>query len=700
MREGTTLRNRYRLEQFIDRGGMADVYLAFDEYRQVYVALKLLRADLAEDPEFVQRFRREAEALSHLDHPHIVRFYSFEVAGPDAFIVMDYIQGSTLRRHLRQVDGPLPLSETSQYLRQIGSALQYAHNEGFIHRDVKPGNIMLDKYGDALLSDFGIARAAESVTMTMGPLGTPAYMSPEQILGQRVDHRTDIYSLGVVLFEMATGRRPFTSDKGTGRTAAERVRDAHLHQPPPDPSQANLALPAAAAGVILRALAKKPDDRWPDVTSMVRAWEAAVGEERTMVMPRPAPKPEPRTPTPPPSKPEPAKPSPPPSPPKPPETPPKPFPPPASQPASAPKPKSPPPQKKTPSVASVWRQEAAISVESQRPWWQSWQAIVVAVFVLVVTWGFVTRDKGGGRQVVVAPTKPPATQPPAATSVPPTWTPTPESPTATPRLPTATPRPSPTPKLGIGSTKISPKDGMEMVYVPAGEFLMGSPDGEGDYNQHPQHRVYLDAYWIDRTEVTNAQYQKCVAEGACKSNNEWPDFNASDQPMVCVSWYDAQAYCEWAGRHLPTEAEWEKAARGTDGRRFPWGNAWDVHTTRRLNFADKNTDFDWSDMTTDDGYQYTAPAGSYPVGASPYGALDMAGNAREWVADWYDDNYYAHSPSRNPTGPDSGSAHVLRGGSWKDSQAFVRAAFRIRGVQIDSSSYCNVSYGFRCALTP
>ncbi len=249
------------------------------------------------------------------------------------------------------------------------------------------------------------------------------------------------------------------------------------------------------------------------------------------------------------------------------------------------------------------------------------------------------------------------------------------------------------PSPSNSSTMISEKDGMEMVYVPAGEFLMGSPDGEGDGDEHPQHTVYLDAFWIDKTEVTNAMYQKCVAAGACQPNLDFgSDFNGPDQPVAGVSWYNAKAYCQWTGKRLPTEAEWEKAARGTDGRRYPWGNGWDVRAIKRLNFADKNTDFSWSDKEVDDGYRYTAPVGSYPAGASPYGVLDMAGNVWEWVADWYEWNHYANSPSRNPTGPDSGDFRVLRGGSWNLDQYNARAADRNRSFPGRRFDY----NGFRC----
>lgn len=228
-----------------------------------------------------------------------------------------------------------------------------------------------------------------------------------------------------------------------------------------------------------------------------------------------------------------------------------------------------------------------------------------------------------------------------------------------------------------------------MVYVPAGAFQMGSEGGEG--NERPVHTVTLDAFWIDRTEVTNAQYKKCVAAGVCRALAcaDCPDFNGDTQPVVSVDWNDAQTYCAWAGRALPTEAQWEKAARGTDGWIYPWGNVFG----KRLNFADFSHGEAWSDKTIDDGYRSTAPVGSYPAGASPYGALDMAGNVWEWVADWYDANYYLVSPSTNPTGPISGQARMLCGGSWINDKNAVRTANRDSN---DPLILINI-VGFRCA---
>lgn len=276
---GSVLQNRYLIQSFLGRGGMADVFLALDQRRQVQVAIKALREDLAEDPEFVERFRREAKALAELDHPYIVRFYAFEQQGNLAYIVMDYIPGTALRSRLMEADGPLPFGEVTVILQQVGSALQYAHNVGYVHRDIKPGNILIRSDGTALLSDFGIARMTEVATMTMGPIGAPAYMSPEQILGKNLTKSSDIYSLGITLYEMVTGRRPFTdaSDTSGSQSRMQRIREQHLHEQALDPRRFNPSLSADAAQVIMQALAKNPDDRWPGVMAMVRSWEQAFG---------------------------------------------------------------------------------------------------------------------------------------------------------------------------------------------------------------------------------------------------------------------------------------------------------------------------------------------------------------------------------------------------------------------------------------
>jgi formylglycine-generating enzyme required for sulfatase activity len=279
-------------------------------------------------------------------------------------------------------------------------------------------------------------------------------------------------------------------------------------------------------------------------------------------------------------------------------------------------------------------------------------------------------------------------------------------PTPTPVLPTDTPTP------------FAPPD---MVYVPAGEFIMGSTDAEIDSalalcyehsrgcdtfryprlgNEQPQHTVYLDAFYIDKAEVTNAQYRKCVEAEVCSlphytdRPNDYDEYNdpkLAEHPVVDVDWTQANVYCQWSGKRLPTEAEWEKAARGTDGWVYPWGNTFDGS---RVNFCDKTCPDMFNDASVDDGYTYTAPVGNYTAGASPYGALDMAGNVGEWVADWYDPGYYSQSPGRNPTGPDSGIYKVLRGGSWNEALAGVRCAYRLGGRGPD---HWNRDVGFRCA---
>ena len=200
---GQTLSKRYKIEDSIGRGGMAEVYKAWDNQRSVYLALKMLRQDLAEDAIFLHRFQREAQTLKKLQHPNIVRFYDIERDGFHVFMLMDYIEGVTLQRVLFMNDGiPLDLRYIHHVMKSVCAALQFAHNMGMVHCDIKPGNIMTDDSGKVLLTDFGIARMTDAATATMVGYGTPAYMAPELIKGQDPTPQADIYSLGVVLFKM------------------------------------------------------------------------------------------------------------------------------------------------------------------------------------------------------------------------------------------------------------------------------------------------------------------------------------------------------------------------------------------------------------------------------------------------------------------------------------------------------------------
>jgi len=302
----------------------------------------------------------------------------------------------------------------------------------------------------------------------------------------------------------------------------------------------------------------------------------------------------------------------------------------------------------------------------------------------------------------------PSSQAPALPTQTQAVNPSPTSPARVTAVPTAGVTATIPATPGIGSTRLSEIDGAKLVYVPAGEFGMGSSEaqyfaavrlclnagGKQDFCnkwemlEKPLHTVFLDAFWIDQTEVTNAMYAMCVGAGTCQppghtnSQNHklyYGEDQFADFPVIWVDWNQANAYCQWAGRQLPSEAQWEKAARGTDGRTYPWGEGMDCH---KANINGCTGD--------------TTPVGSYPAGASPYGALDMAGNVAEWVADWYGASYYASSPKSNPTGPTSGDSKILRGGSWDvDIYNGGRSAYRD-----ECGATCRLSdIGFRCAIS-
>ena len=729
---GKILNNRYFIEEHVGRGGMAEVYRAYDQQREVYLALKVLREDLAEDKVFLRRFEREAKILAMLQHPNIVRFYGFEHSDGYVYMLMEYVEGETLRKRIAEKDIPMSEEEALAILDPVCRALHYAHQMGRVHCDVKSANILIQKDGHVYLTDFGIARGMDMATSTMVGIGTPAYMAPELIKGQDPTPQTDIYALGIVLYEMLTGgERPFTGERATiTGTTADKVRWEHLQLKPTPMSSFNREIPPELEKVVMRCLEKDPQERYDSTMEILDDLKKTIGDKeqddkekvgkkQSKKNARPVAEKELKEPT-----------------------------------------KENKPRKKVsvwgfvlagvvvlgmivgiPTVNKVERNRVAQTeyivtnkaelqttassevtntyISSDRVNSVEWECVyqvqngdtlgqifsrfnlnfsleqdsfyyyeycefngsnstcswkkqvdnyneIYPEIWLIINsheegkngWESESCLNGGG--LIHFLTNLEETQP-------------------------FNPIDTITPVYEIGSTMVSSKDGMVLVYVPEGEFLMGSENGEGD--EDPEHTVYLDAFWIDSTEVTNAQYRLCYDAGICS----YPNINSSatrgryfnnykyeNYPVIGVDWYQAKEYCEWAGKRLPTEAEWEKAARGTDGRTYPWG--------------EESPNADLANYNEND----TKEVGSYPAGASPYGALDMAGNVREWVADWHDSDYYDSSPFKNPQGPVSGTYRVIRGGGSWDDEWCLRTANR----NYSDNGNWNGDLGFRCALSP
>ncbi len=617
----------YEIVAPLGEGGMASVYKALQPSVGRYVALKVLPRHLAGEATFLARFQQEARLVAQLQHPHILPTFDFGEADGYAYLAMPFMENGTLVSLMN--GSPLPLSRVRRIVSQIGDALDYAHAHGVIHRDVKPSNVLMDKRGNCLLTDFGVAKIVEGsakLTTTGGVIGTPAYMSPEQGLGEKLDGRSDQYALAVIMYELATGKPPYNAETPMA------IVIKHINDPLPPPRTLNPELPIAVERVIVKALAKKPEDRYPTVGDMIRAIEAAIPE--------------------------------------------------------------------TGAVSAV--DTAAITVKteappkSKAPLW-AWAVGAVAVIGLVIGAFFAL----SGVNSNATPTPAIADQPTATAPAQPTDTAAPQAtattaPTSAPRTQAATAAPQVTATTasaapGIGSTRVAPLDNMAQVYVPGGMFLMGSADTDRNAEpiEKPQHQVTLDAFWIDQTEITNAMYALCVKAGACQPprsqnsatrlNNDYygnPQFD--HYPVIFVTLEDARAYCRWAGNgtgRLPSEAEWEKAARGPDGQLYLWGN--DAPGPSRANYGNTLGD--------------TQAVGQYTSFASPYGALDMAGNVAEWVNDGF--KAYGPDPISNPIGSNDVSSWVIRGGSWKSSDTALRAAARVRFIQ---TSYRGNDVGFRC----
>jgi len=263
----------YQIVAPLGEGGMAAVYKAYQPSMERYVAVKVLPRHMAASEEFVSRFRREAKLLAQLQHPHILPVFDYGEADSYPYIVMPFVQSGTLAELLHK--RPQTLSEIRRIMIQVGDALSYAHTRGMIHRDIKPSNVLIDERGNCLLTDFGLARMAEAstkITASGTIMGTPAYMSPEQGAGSTLDHRSDIYSLGIIFYEMVTGRVPYTAETPIA------VVFKHIQDPLPSARELNPNLPESVELVLLKALAKNPEDRYQKAEDFVQAIQKAIPE--------------------------------------------------------------------------------------------------------------------------------------------------------------------------------------------------------------------------------------------------------------------------------------------------------------------------------------------------------------------------------------------------------------------------------------
>lgn len=695
---------KYRIEKLVGQGAFAKVYLATHLALDAPRALKILHKDTpglgsTKFSDFHSRFRLEAQLGAKLEgNPHIVQVYDFEQDGETLILVMEYAPGGSLAGRIaraRECDKPIPIEESAQMALEVARGLAAIHDLDAVHRDLKPSNILFDKQGRAKVSDVGLAQIPSGPSMrsqfsTAQPHpGTPGYMSPElERIRQYLSPASDIYALGLVLFETLTGRVCRGQPPGT-----------RVHKLRPE-------IPKWLDKLTARMLSEKPEDRpWNGEQAAQLLQDGLEGKssqsekvDKATEVDAPLE---------------------------------------SKQSVTARETETQAPQKQR-----KHREKDQPGFWNRIPAW-IWGVGGLGIVGLLMITGIIIA-------VILRNGKPPETETVVETvvvekevavevtpeitntiqttntqrptntprdtlepTIKPTETP---SPTETPH-PTDTPKPTDTPEpdLDIGSTKTSEKDNMKMLYIPAGRFEMGGDADEGldecqelyePYDnvtcerswfkdEEPPHSVYVDAFWMDEHEVTNAQYEECVADGDCDPPQQRDSYTRSSYygdssydfyPVIYVSWYDARDYCDWAERRLPTEAEWEKAARGPEEWDYPWG---DSFRGNDMNFCDKRCQFNWANSAYNDGYKDTSPVGSFD--AFGYGLHDMAGNVWEWVKDWYDVYPGGDSSASDVFGA---GYRVLRGSSWANSGNDARSTYRLRREPGVTKS----SVGFRCAM--
>ena len=639
--------NKYQLLCHLGGGGMAQVYLVRHRLHGGLFAVKVLAEYLAQDPSIVGRFEQEARmAASLASHPNIVPIFDIGEGHGLHYLVMQYIAGEDLASLVRR-EGRVPPAAAANVIAQAAEALSCAESKRIVHRDLKLANMLLDEGGRVKLLDFGISKItdiADGLTRPGESLGTPFYMSPEQIRGEGCDIRSDLYSLGVVFFELLSGRRPFENESATA------IQIAHLSTPPPSLLSLDPALPPACEMIVQKLLAKRREDRYQSTAELLEELFAhgatsGPGVLRPRVDPalveaiaRPPEAFAPRTAqgnsqvhngaaqraseavtstmlstqaT---------------------------YAAPIENTAAAASPETP-----VPLAAPASSVPASVVEPSTPAAGGSKRAVLAAgslVLLLAIAAGAgVVLLRGRHTDVAAVPT--------------------------------------PTSAAALALPAVLSDAHGRMVLVGAGAFLSGPPQAGAGTADHGMQSVTLPAFYIDEAEVSNAEYRRfCLATGHAAPTG--PDYaSAPDEPVTGVSWEDATAYAQWAGKRLPTEMEWEKAARGTDGRPFPWGTA------------------PW----TTDVPTHLQTVISEPSRRSPYGAYNMAGNAWEWTASTSPAGEREFADMRHVLGNDhfSRAWYSIKGGSFSPGGSAGFAVYLRRGFPSDQRSPW---IGFRCVRDP